>query len=118
MNTELYEEGLKIRKEVLGEKYVEESLQNATPFTKMIQDLATEYCWGAVWARKGLNKKTRSLINLGMVTALNRPNELRLHVKGALHNGCTRGTETIRRLRGHINKNLFMRLAFLLQSSV
>lgn len=90
MNKELFEKGLKVRKEVLGDEYVEESMANATPYTKMVQELTTEYCWGTVWTRPGLERKTRSLINVSMITALNRPNELRLHVRGALRNGCTK----------------------------
>jgi 4-carboxymuconolactone decarboxylase len=82
--------GLAVRRRVLGAKYVDEALRGADDFTRPLQELVTEYCWGAVWTRPGLPRRTRSLINLAMLTALNRPHELRLHVRGALRNGCTR----------------------------
>ncbi len=85
-----FQEGLAVRREVLGAEYVDQSIQNADEFTAPMQELVTEYCWGSVWTRPGLDRRTRSLINLAMITALNRPHELRLHVRGALHNGCTR----------------------------
>ncbi len=85
-----FEEGLEVRKAVVGEEYVNRSIANATDFTKPLQQLVTEFCWGSVWTRPGLPRKVRSLMNLGMLTALNRPVELKLHVKGALRNGCTR----------------------------
>lgn len=85
-----FEEGLKIRREVLGAEYVDQSIQNATSFTMPLQELVTEYCWGEVWTREGLSKKTRSLLNLGILTALNRPHELKLHLRGALNNGVTK----------------------------
>ncbi len=78
-----------MRKAVLGAEHVERSLSNVTDFSRPIQELVTEYCWGAVWTRKGLERKTRSLINLAMLTALNRPHELAVHVRGAVANGCT-----------------------------
>lgn len=84
-----FEKGLEIRKEVLGEEYVNNSLENVDEFNESIQKLVTEYCWGEVWSREGISKKTRSLINLSMLTALNRPHELKTHIKGALNNGCT-----------------------------
>src|SRR5699024_12670728 len=77
----------KIRKEVLGAEYVDNSINNATDFNRELQELVTTYCWGEVWGREGLDKKTRSIINLSMLTALNRPHELKLHVRGALNNG-------------------------------
>ncbi len=83
-----FEVGLDIRKSVLGEEHVNRSINNATEFNEPIQQLVTEYCWGEVWSRSGLDKKQRSLINLAMLTALNRPHELKLHLKGALRNGC------------------------------
>ncbi|GAK04331.1 4-carboxymuconolactone decarboxylase [Geomicrobium sp. JCM 19037] len=86
---EQFEKGLKIRKEVLGSEYVENSINNATSFNKDLQELVTSYCWGEVWGREGLPRKTRSIINLAMITALNRPHELKLHVRGALRNGLT-----------------------------
>lgn len=90
MGTERFAEGLKIRREVLGAEYVDRSIQSADEFTMPLQEMITEFAWGAVWSRPGLDRKTRSLVNLGMITALNRPHELRLHVLGALRNGCTR----------------------------
>src|ERR1700748_1373518 len=85
-----YETGLEIRKAVLGSEYVEKSLQSADEFNLPLQELVTEYCWGAVWGREELPKKTRSLLNLAMLSALNRPHELKVHVKGALRNGVSR----------------------------
>lgn len=82
--------GLAVRRRVLGPRYVDEALRNADDFTRPLQELVTEYCWGAVWTRPGLPRRTRSLLNLAMLTALNRPHEVRLHVRGALRNGCTR----------------------------
>lgn len=90
MNRETYERGLEIRKAVLGREYVENSLKNADDFSLPMQELSTEYCWGHVWGREGLSRKQRSMINLAMISALNRPHELKLHVKGALVNGVTR----------------------------
>lgn len=89
MPSEMFEAGLATRKAVLGDEYVEKSLAAATDFTQPLQELVTEYCWGAVWTREGLPRKTRSLLNVGMLVALNRPHELRLHVLGARRNGCT-----------------------------
>ncbi|CAN5254372.1 carboxymuconolactone decarboxylase family protein [soil metagenome] len=85
-----YDAGLAVRREVLGTAYVDRSLANATDFTQPMQDLVTEYCWGAIWTRDGLARRERSLVNLAMMTALNRPFELGLHVRGALNNGLTR----------------------------
>lgn len=90
MDRETYERGLHIRSEVLGAQYVDRALADADDFTKPLQDLVTEYCWGAVWGREELSRKTRSMLNLAMISALNRPNELRMHVKAALTNGVTR----------------------------
>jgi 4-carboxymuconolactone decarboxylase len=90
MDKETYERGLEIRKSVLGKEFVEKSIASADDFNRPLQELVTEYCWGAVWGREGLNKKTRSIINLAMISALNRPHELKMHVKGALRNGLTR----------------------------
>lgn len=86
---ETYEDGIAMRKSVLGAAHVEKSLSNVTEFSRPIQELVTEYCWGAVWTREGLEKKTRSLLNIAMLTALNRSHELAVHVKGAVINGCT-----------------------------
>ena len=85
-----FDAGLAVRRSVLGRRYVDESMRTADEFTRPLQELVTEYCWGAVWTRPGLPRKTRSLLNLAMLTALNRPHELRLHVRGALRNGCSR----------------------------
>lgn len=90
MNSELFEKGLEIRREVLGAEYVDASIKNADKLTMPLQELVTQYCWGEVWARPGLNRRTRSLLNLAMITALNRPHELRLHVRGAINNGLTK----------------------------
>ena len=90
MSREKFEKGLEIRKAVLGKEYVENSLKNADDFSLPMQELSTEYCWGHVWGREGLTRKERSLINLSMISALNRPHELKLHVKAALTNGVTR----------------------------
>ena len=90
MDKKRFEEGLAVRREVLGSAYVDKALAEADDFTRPLQDMATTYCWGAIWTRPGLPRKTRSLVNLAMLTALNRPHELKLHVRGALKNGCTR----------------------------
>ena len=90
MTKELFEAGLKVRREVLGAEYVDASIAQADDFSRPLQELVTEYCWGAVWTRPGLSRKTRSLINLAMLTALNRPHEVQLHLRGALNNGCTK----------------------------
>ena len=91
MNDELFERGLKIRKEVLGAEFVEKSIASADDFNMPMQRLTTEYCWGAVWGREdGLPKKTRSMLNLAMLCALNRPHELKMHIGGAIRNGVTK----------------------------
>lgn len=84
-----YQAGLAVRKAVLGEQYVNQSLANADAFMAPIQQYLTEQVWGGVWTREGLSHKTRSMLNLAMLTALNRPNELKLHIRGAIHNGVT-----------------------------
>ena len=89
MTSERFKKGLKVRKEVLGADHVERSLANANEFTMAFQKLATEYCWDGIWNRPGLSRKQRSLINLAMLSALNRMHEVGLHVRGALNNGCT-----------------------------
>ncbi|MCZ4535948.1 carboxymuconolactone decarboxylase family protein [Gordonia terrae] len=86
---ETYRAGIEMRKAVLGAAHVERSLSNVTEFSRPIQELVTEYCWGAVWTREGLDPKTRSLLNLAMLTTLNRGHELAVHVRGAVTNGCT-----------------------------
>lgn len=90
VTNETYERGLALRKDVLGEEYVARSFANADDFSRPMQELSTEYCWGNVWSRDGLSRRDRSLLNIGMISALNRPNELKLHVKAALTNGLSR----------------------------
>ena len=91
MNEEsLFERGLKIRKEVLGEDYVNKSIAGADDFTRTMAEWSTAYCWGALWARPGLDRRTRSIVNISMIAAINRPHELKLHVKAAIGNGVTR----------------------------
>ena len=90
MATDLFEKGLEVRRAVLGKDFVDKSISDADDFTHPLQELITEYCWGSVWARPGLPLKTRSLINLAMLTALNRPREVKLHLLGALNNGCSK----------------------------
>jgi 4-carboxymuconolactone decarboxylase len=87
--TELFAKGLKNRQEVLGAEHVQRSLDAADDFTAEMQKLVTEWCWGELWSRPGLDRRTRSIINLAMLAALNRPHEVRLHVRGALNNGLT-----------------------------
>ncbi len=89
MDEKLYQAGLETRREVVGADYVARSLEK-NPFTDEFQKMVTEYAWGAVWTRPGLSRKTRSMLNLAMLTALNRPHELRLHLRGALTNGVTK----------------------------
>ena len=90
MSTELFDKGLKIRKDVLGAEFVENAIKNADEFSMPMQELTTEYCWGYVWGRPGLDKRTRSMLNLAMISILNRPHELKAHIKGALTNGVSR----------------------------
>ncbi|MEM7022455.1 MAG: 4-carboxymuconolactone decarboxylase [Pseudomonadota bacterium] len=87
MDEKLYEHGLNNRKDVLGAEHVERSFANADEFSQPYQDLVTEYCWGAIWHRPGLDRKTRSLLNIAMLTALNREDEFKLHVRAAFRNG-------------------------------
>lgn len=90
MSKELFEAGLAVRREVLGSEHVDASLaSNSDDFGRPMQELVTEYCWGTVWRRAGLPRKTRSLLNLAMLTALNRPHEFKAHVRGAIRNGVT-----------------------------
>ena len=90
MTSELFEKGLQVRREVLGAEHVDASLSQADDFSRPLQELVTEYCWGNVWSRPGLDRKTRSLLNVAMLTALNRPHEVKLHLRGALNNGCSK----------------------------
>jgi 4-carboxymuconolactone decarboxylase len=86
---ELFDRGLAVRREVLGPTYVDGSMKSANEFMMAFQRMTTEWCWGYAWTRPGLDRKTRSLINLAMLTALNRAPEIKLHVRGALNNGVT-----------------------------
>jgi len=86
---ELFDRGLTVRRAVLGAEYVDNSLQSANDFMMAFQNITTEWCWGYAWTREGLDRKTRSLINLAMLTALNRAPEIKLHVRGAVNNGVT-----------------------------
>ncbi|MFJ4223873.1 carboxymuconolactone decarboxylase family protein [Microbacterium sp. NPDC089695] len=86
---EMYEEGLAIRKEVLGSAHVERSMAKVSEFSRPIQDYVTEFCWGGIWSRPGLERAERSLVNIGILTALNRSHELGVHVRGAVRNGVT-----------------------------
>jgi 4-carboxymuconolactone decarboxylase len=90
VSRDVYDKGLAIRREVLGAEHVDNAFKTADEFNRPLQDLVTEYCWGAVWGRAGLPRKTRSMLNLAMLTALNRPHELKLHVRAALRNGVSR----------------------------
>jgi 4-carboxymuconolactone decarboxylase len=88
--SERFERGLATRREVVGDTYVDNALNNANEYNWPMQELVTEYCWDEVWNRPGLSRRDRSLLNLGMITALGRSNELRAHVRGALNNGLTK----------------------------
>lgn len=90
MSKEVFDKGLAIRKSVIGAEFVDKAFASADDFTMPLQELVTEYCWGAVWGREGLSKKMRSLINIAMLSTLNRPHELKVHVKGAIRNGATK----------------------------
>jgi len=90
MDKQTFDRGLEIRKAVIGAEFVDNAFKTADDFNRPLQDLVTEYCWGAVWGREELSRKTRSMLNLAMISALNRPHELKMHVKGALTNGVTR----------------------------
>lgn len=90
MDESRFEQGLAVRKAVLGEDYVERSLAQADDFNKQFQEIVTEYCWGACWADETLDRKQRSLLNLGMIAALGRMQEWELHFRGALRNGLSR----------------------------
>ena len=85
-----YDEGLKVRREVLGGIYVDRAASGGDEFVEPLQELVNEYCWGWLWTREGLPRQTRSLINIAMLSVLNRPRELKVHVAGALRNGCSK----------------------------
>lgn len=90
MDKELFDKGMKIRREVLGDAYVDRALAKSGPFNDPLQELVTTYCWGWNWSREGLPRRDRSLINLSMIAVLNRGHELKIHIRGALNNGLTR----------------------------
>jgi 4-carboxymuconolactone decarboxylase len=90
MNKDAFQKGLETRRAVLGADYVDSSIRNADDFNRPMQELVTEYCWNEVWNRPGLDRRTRSMLNLAMLTALNRPHELKLHVRGAINNGLSK----------------------------
>ncbi|MFA6264204.1 MAG: carboxymuconolactone decarboxylase family protein [Pseudolabrys sp.] len=90
MSKETFDRGLEIRKSVIGADFVDNAFKTADDFNMPMQELVTEYCWGYVWGRDGLSLKSRSMINLAMISTLNRPHELKTHIKGALKNGMTR----------------------------
>lgn len=90
MQDELFEKGLKVRREVLGADHVDNSMKNADEFNMPMQELVTRYCWGEIWNRPTFDRRTRSIINLAMLTALNRPHEVKLHIRGAINNGLSK----------------------------
>jgi 4-carboxymuconolactone decarboxylase len=90
MDKETFEKGLSIRKSVLGAEFVDKAFAAADDFNRPLQEIVTQYCWGEIWGRPGLDKKTRSLLNLAMLSALNRPHEVKMHIRGALTNGVTK----------------------------
>src|SRR5271166_3905574 len=90
MDKATYDKGLAVRRAVLGDEYVDAALKSTDDFNRPLQDMLNEYCWGALWGREGLPRKTRSMLNLAMISVLNRPHELRTHIKAALTNGVTR----------------------------
>ncbi|HZF46275.1 MAG TPA: carboxymuconolactone decarboxylase family protein [Sphingomonadaceae bacterium] len=90
MDKELFDKGMKIRREVLGDAYVDRALAKSGPFNDPLQELVTTYCWGWTWGREGLPRRDRSLINLAMISVLNRGHELKAHIRGALNNGLTK----------------------------
>jgi len=90
MPSELFQKGLVVRKEVLGTEYVEKAIKNADEFAMAMQEFATEAAWGAIWTRPGLPRKFRSLLNIAMLTILNRPHELKLHIRSSFNNGVTK----------------------------
>jgi 4-carboxymuconolactone decarboxylase len=86
----MYDKGMSVRRKVLGDAYVDAATKNVDDFNRPLQDILNEYCWGAIWGREGLELKTRSMLNLAMISILNRPHELRAHLRGALNNGVTK----------------------------
>ena len=100
MPGEWTDKGLKARRDVLSPEYVDNALKNVDEFSAPLQEMLNEYCWGWLWNREGLPRRTRSLINIALLTVLNRPHELKVHVKGALRNGCSK--EEIREVLLHV----------------
>jgi len=90
MDQKMFDQGLKTRREVLGDPYVDKAINTADDFNRPMQELMTAYCWGEVWGRPGLDRKTRSMLNLAMISALNRPHEFKAHVRGAINNGVSK----------------------------
>jgi 4-carboxymuconolactone decarboxylase len=90
MDKAIYDKGLAIRRAVLGDAWVDAALKNVNDFNRPLQDMLNEYCWGSVWGREGLPRKSRSMLNLAMLSVLNRPHELKGHIRGALNNGVTK----------------------------
>src|SRR6201997_688273 len=90
MDKAMYDKGLSVRRAVLGDAYVDAALKNVDDFNRPLQDLLNEYCWGSVWGREGLPRKTRSMLNLAMISILNRQHELKAHIRGALTNGVSK----------------------------
>lgn len=90
MDKARFDQGLAVRREIMGAERIDKVMKDADAFTRPVHDLITEYCWGEIWTRPGLSRKMRSLVNLGMLAALNRPNEFKLHIGGALTNGVTK----------------------------
>ncbi|MBV8846033.1 MAG: carboxymuconolactone decarboxylase family protein [Bryobacterales bacterium] len=90
MDKETFEKGLAIRRQTLGADFVDNAIATADEFNRPLQELVTQYCWGEIWGRPGLDRKTRSMLNLAMISALNRPHEVKMHVRGALNNGVTK----------------------------
>lgn len=90
MDRSMFEKGLSIRREVLGADYVDKAINTADDFNRPLQELVTQYCWGEIWGRPGLDRRTRSMLNLAMISALNRPHEVKAHIKGAINNGLSK----------------------------
>ncbi len=90
MDKTMFDKGMGIRRSVLGDAYVDRAIANMNEFNKPLQELVTQYCWGEVWGREGISKRDRSMINLAMISILNRPHELKAHLRGALNNGLSK----------------------------
>lgn len=90
MDRTKFEEGLHIRRTVLGNEYVDKTIAQMDELSRPLQELVTEYCWGTIWTRPQLPRKIRSMVTLAMLSALNRPHALKIHIRGALNNGCTK----------------------------